>query len=213
MKLMNLEFSRIAHDTFRIQGSKLIYTDPFKVTKADEADIVLISHEHFDHLSLEDLRKVTSPRTAIVASVSCKGELKKVKAKETKFLNPGGKCSIEKVEIEAVPAYNVNKFREPGHVFHPKEDKKLGFVFQMDGTRVYFAGDTDFIPEMKSITCDIALLPVSGTYVMTAEEAAEAVSAIKPKIAVPMHYGAIVGSDSDAQRFRSLVKNCQVEII
>ena len=213
MKLMNLDFSRIAHDTFRIQGSKVIYTDPFKVTKVDEADIVLISHEHFDHLSPEDLQKVTSPRTTIVASMSCKSGLKKVKVKETKFLEPGDKLSIDKIEIEAVPAYNVNKFRAPGQVFHPKEDKKLGFVFQMDGTRVYFAGDTDLIPEMKSIQCDIALLPVSGTYVMTAEEAAEAVKAVKPKIAVPMHYAAIVGSDSDAQLFKSLVKNCQVEII
>jgi L-ascorbate metabolism protein UlaG (beta-lactamase superfamily) len=213
MKLMNLEFSRIAHDTFRIQGSKVIYTDPFKVTKADEVDVILISHEHFDHLSLEDLQKVTSPRTTIVASESCKGGLKRVKAKETKFLQPGGKLSIGKIEIEAVPAYNVNKFRAPGQVFHPKADKMLGFVFQMDGTRVYFAGDTDLIPEMKSIQCDIALLPVSGTYVMTAEEAAEAVEAIEPKIVVPMHYAAIVGSDSDAHRFRSLVKNCHVEII
>jgi L-ascorbate metabolism protein UlaG (beta-lactamase superfamily) len=83
----------------------------------------------------------------------------------------------------------------------------------MDGTRVYFAGDTDFIPEMKSIQCDIALLPVSGTYVMTVEEAVEAAKAIKPKIAVPMHYAAIVGSDADAKRFKSLAKNCQVEII
>jgi L-ascorbate metabolism protein UlaG (beta-lactamase superfamily) len=213
MKLMNLEFSRIGHDTFRIQGSKVIYTDPFKVRKADEADIVLISHEHFDHLSLEDLQKVISARTSIVASQSCKSGLKKVKTKETKFLEPGGKCSIGTVEIEAVPAYNVNKFRQPGQVFHPKQDKKLGFVFQMDGTRVYFAGDTDFIPEMKSIQCDIALLPVSGTYVMTVEEAVEAAEAIKPKIVVPMHYAAIVGSDSDAQSFKSLVKNCQVEII
>jgi len=213
MKLMNLDFSRIAHDTFRIQGSKLIYIDPFKVTKRDEADIVLISHEHFDHLSPEDLQKVVCPRTNIVASTSCKSGLKGMKVKETKFLVPGDKVNIETVEIEAVPAYNVNKFREPGHVFHPKEDKKLGFVFKMDGTRVYFAGDTDFIPEMKSITCDIALLPVSGTYVMTAEEAVEATEAIKPKIVVPMHYGAIVGSEADAQKFKSLVKNCQVEII
>ena len=213
MKLMNLEFSRIAHDTFRIQGSKVIYTDPFKVTKGDETDIVLISHEHFDHLSPEDLQKVTSAKTTLVASVSCKGGLKQVKAKETKFLEPGGKVSVDKVEIEAVPAYNLNKFREPGKPFHPKDDKKLGFIITMDGTRVYFAGDTDFIPEMKCIQCDIALLPVSGTYVMTVEEAVEAAKAIKPKIAVPMHYAAIVGSDADAQRFKSLVKNCQVEII
>jgi len=117
------------------------------------------------------------------------------------------------VVIEAVPAYNLNKFREPGTVFHPRAEKRLGFIAALDGTRVYFAGDTDFIPEMKSIKCDIALLPVSGTYVMTAEEAAEAAKAINPKIAVPMHYGAIVGSEADAKKFKSLVKNCQVEIL
>ena len=213
MKLLNLDCTRIAHDTFRIAGSKVIYTDPYKVTKRDEADIVLLSHEHFDHLSLEDLNKVIFPGTTIVASPLCKDGLKAVKVKETKFLDPGGKFSVGKIEIEALPAYNLNKFREPGHVFHPKGEKRLSFLFQMDGTRVYFAADTDFILEMKSVKCDIALLPVSGTYVMTAEEAAEAAAAINPKIAVPMHYGAIVGSDADAKKFKSLVKNCQVEII
>lgn len=213
MKLLNLDFTRVAHDTFRIAGSKVIYTDPYKVSKRDEADIVLLSHEHFDHLSLEDLNKVIFPGTTIVASPLCKDGLKSVKVKETTFLDPGGKFSVGKVEIEALPAYNLNKFREPGHVFHPKEGKGLSFVFQMDGTRVYYAGDTDFIPEMKSVKCDVALLPVSGTYVMTAEEAAEAAAAINPKIAVPMHFGAIVGSDADAKKFKSLVKNCQVEII
>jgi len=213
MKLLNLDFTRIAHDTFRIAGSKVIYTDPYKVSKRDEADIVLLSHEHFDHFSLEDLKKVIFPGTTIVASPRCKDGLKAVKVKETEFLDPGGKCTVGKVEIEAFPAYNLNKFREPGQVFHPKEGKGLSFVFQLDGTRVYYAGDTDFIPEMKSVKCDIALLPVSGTYVMTAVEAAEAAAAINPKIAVPMHYGAIVGSSSDADKFKSLVKNCKVEII
>ena len=213
MKLLNLEFTRIAHDTFKIKGSKVIYTDPFKVANRDEADIVLLSHEHFDHLSLEDLNKVIFPGTTIVASLLCKEGLKGVQVKETRFLDPGGKFSVGKIEIEAVPAYNVNKFREPGKVFHPKEGKGLGFVISMDGTRVYLAGDTDFIPEMKDIKCDVALLPVSGTYVMTAEEAAHAAAAINPKIAVPMHYAAIVGSDTDARKFKSLVKNCQVEII
>jgi L-ascorbate metabolism protein UlaG (beta-lactamase superfamily) len=213
MKLLNLEFTRIAHDTFRIAGSQVIYTDPFKVTKRDEANIVLISHEHFDHLSLDDLKKVCAPGTTIVASPLCKEALKAVSVKETRFLDPGGKYTAGKVEIEAVPAYNLNKFREPGKVFHPQGEKRLGFVFTLDGTRVYFAGDTDFIPEMKSIRCDIALLPVSGTYVMTPQEAAEAAKAINPKIAVPMHYAAIVGSDADAKKFKSLVKNCQVEIV
>ncbi len=218
MKFLNLDFTRIAHDTFRIAGSKVIYTDPFKVTKRDQADIVLLSHEHFDHLSLEDLEKVISPGTTIVASPLCKDSLKKVRVKEMRFLDPGGKFTVGtpqsgEVAIEAVPAYNLNKFREPGKVFHPKGEKRLGFVFRMDGTTVYFAGDADFIPEMKSIRCDIALLPVSGTYVMSPEEAAEAAAAVNPKIAVPMHYGAIVGSEDDAKRFKSLVKNCTVEII
>ncbi len=213
MKLMNLEITRIAHDTFRIAGSKVIYTDPYKVTKKDEADIVLLSHEHFDHLSREDLQKVLMPGTTIAASPLCKDGLKGLKVKAVHFLDPGGKVTVGKVEIDAVPAYNINKFREPGHVFHPKGEKRLGFVVKMDGTTVYFAADTDFIPEMKSVKCDIALLPVSGTYVMTAEEAAEAAAAINPKIAVPMHYGAIVGSEADAQRFKSLVKNCQAEIV
>src|SRR5579863_1968097 len=213
MKLLNLEITRIAHDTFKIAGSKVIYTDPFRVTKSDEADIVLLSHEHFDHLSVEDLNKVIFPGTTIVASPLCKDGLKDIKVKEKLFIDPGGKHQVGKVEIDAVPAYNVNKFREPGQPFHPKEGKGVGFVVKMDGTTVYFAADTDFIPEMKSIQCDIALLPVSGTYVMTAEEAAEAAAAIHPKIAVPMHYGAIVGSDADARKFKSLVKNCQVEIV
>jgi L-ascorbate metabolism protein UlaG (beta-lactamase superfamily) len=213
MKLLNLDFTRIAHDTFRIAGTKVIYTDPYQVTKNDEADIVLLSHEHFDHLSLDDLKKVVMPGTTVVASPLCKEGLKGVRVKDVRFLDPGGKYTVGTVEVEATPAYNVNKFREPGKVFHPKGEKRLGFVFKLDGTRVYFAGDTDLIPEMKSIQCEIALLPVSGTYVMTAEEAVEAARTINPKIAVPMHYGAIVGSDADAKKFKSLVKNCQVEIL
>jgi L-ascorbate metabolism protein UlaG (beta-lactamase superfamily) len=213
MKLLNLEFARIAHDTFRVAGSKVIYTDPFKVTDEDRADIVLLSHDHFDHLSLDDLNKVCTPETTIVASTQCKAGLEDVKAKEKHFLEPGMKQQVGEVTIEAVPAYNVNKFREPGKPFHPKEAKGVGFVFEMDGTRVYYAGDTDCIPEMKSVQCDIALLPVSGTYVMTVDEAAKAAQTINPKIAVPMHYAAIVGSDDDAKKFKSIVSNCEVQIV
>jgi len=213
MKILNLEFTRIAHDTFKIKGSKVIYTDPFKVKKRDEADVVLLSHEHFDHLSVEDLSKVTFPGTTIVASVSCRDGLRTVRVKETHFLDPGDKVSVGQVHLEAVPAYNLNKFREPGKPFHPKGHNGLGFVITLDGTRVYFAGDTDLIPEMQDIRCDVALLPVSGTYVMTVEEAVQAVAAIHPRIVVPMHYAAIVGTDADAQRFKSLVTDSQVQVI
>jgi L-ascorbate metabolism protein UlaG (beta-lactamase superfamily) len=213
MKLLNLEFTRIAHDTFKVAGSKVIYTDPFKVSQEDKAEIVLLSHDHFDHLSLDDLNKVCSSETIIVASSQCKTGLQKVKAKEKHFIEPGMNLKVGEIAIEAVPAYNVNKFREPGKPFHPKDAKGVGFVFEMDGTRVYYAGDTDFIPEMKSIQCDIALLPVSGTYVMTVEEAAKAAQTINPKIAVPMHYAAIVGTEDDAKKFKSLVTNCEVQIV
>lgn len=213
MKLLNLEFTRIAHDTFRVAGSKVIYTDPFRVSKRDKADIILLSHDHFDHLSLDDLNKVCTPETIIVASPACEAGLQKVRAREKHFIEPGQEANVDHVAIAAVPAYNVNKFREPGKPFHPKEVKGVGFVFEMDGTRVYYAGDTDFIPEMKSIRCDIALLPVSGTYVMTADEAAKAAETINPKIAVPMHYAAIVGTDDDAQKFKSAITNCEVQIV
>jgi L-ascorbate metabolism protein UlaG (beta-lactamase superfamily) len=213
MKVLNLDLQRIAHDTFRIAGSKVVYTDPYQVKQQDEADVILLSHEHFDHLNREDLEKVCTQETEVFASPSCKEGLKGLKAKKITFLERGQKGAVNGVEVEAVPAYNTNKFREPGKAFHPQGDSGLGFVLRMDGTRVYYAGDTDFIPEMKSIHCDIALLPVSGTYVMTADEAAQAAAAIKPKVAVPMHYGAIVGSEADAQKFKSLVNNCQVEIV
>lgn len=213
MKILDLDITRISHDTFKIKGSRTIYTDPFRVTARDEADIVLLSHEHFDHLSKEDLEKVVFPGTTIVASTLCREGLQELKVKETRFLDPGGRVSVGKIQISTVPAYNINKFKEPGQAFHPLGEKRLGFVISMDGVRIYFAGDTDFIPEMHDIAVDIALLPVSGTYVMTAEEAAEAALAIHPKVAIPMHYGAIVGSDADALKFKELVKHCQVEIL
>jgi L-ascorbate metabolism protein UlaG (beta-lactamase superfamily) len=213
MKLMNLDIRRMAHDTFRIAGTKVIYIDPFQFKEHDQADILLLTHDHFDHCSPEDFQKVQTPETTIVASVRCKENLKSIKSKAIHFLEPGQEITVDGVEIEAVAAYNINKFSEPGKPFHPQGGGGCGYVIQMDGTRVYHSGDTDFISEMSAVRCDIALLPVSGTYVMTAEEAAEAARAVKPKIAVPMHYGAIVGTRADAEKFKSLVKNCQVEIL
>ena len=208
-----VKLSWLGHDGFRIQNGKVVYIDPFKIeTGGPKADIVLISHEHFDHCNVEDLTKVVTPATVIVAHSQSKGELAKLKVKEVKIIKPGDKISVGDIRVEAVPAYNLNKFREPGRVFHPKEDGKVGFIVTMKGVRIYHAGDTDHIPEMKSVHTDIALLPVSGTYVMTAQEAAEAAATIKPQIAIPMHYGAIVGNTTDADDFRKLVK-CEVKLL
>lgn len=202
----------LGHDGFRIQNGEVVYIDPYQIQGGPKADIVLVSHEHFDHCSVDDLKKVVGPNTVVVAHDQSKAELSKLKAKEIKILKPGDKVKLGNVNVEAVPAYNVNKFREPGKPFHPKEDGKLGYVVTLNGVRIYHAGDTDHIPEMKDIRVDIALLPVSGTYVMTVQEAAEAAAAINPKVVIPMHYGAIVGSRNDAETLQKLVK-CEVKIL
>ena len=213
LEYRGVKLSWLGHDGFRIRDGKVLYVDPFKIQGGGpKADIVLVSHEHFDHCDVGDLKKIVTPDTVIVAHSQSKAELGKLKAKEIKIVKPGDKINIGDVMIEAVPAYNINKFREPGKVFHPKEDGKIGFILTVNGVRIYHAGDTDHIPEMKIIRTDIALLPVSGTYVMTAKEAAEAAGDINPKLAIPMHYGAIVGGRSDAEAFKGLVK-CEVKIL
>lgn len=208
-----VKLSWLGHDGFRIQNGKVIYIDPFKIgDRGPKADIVLVSHEHFDHLSIEDLKKIVTPNTIVIAHAQSAGELSKLKVKETKIVKPGDKVTLGEITIQAVPAYNLNKGPEPGKVFHPKEDGKLGFVVTVKGVRIYHAADSDHIPEMKGLNPDIALLPVSGTYVMTPQEAAEAAASVNPKVAIPMHYDAIVGTRNDAETFRKLVK-CEVKIL
>lgn len=203
----------LGHDGFRIQDGQIVYVDPFKIEGGGpKADLVLISHEHFDHCSLDDLKKITAPNTVVIAHAQSKGELSKLKVKELKVVKPGDKVKVGEVSVEAVPAYNTNKFREPGKVFHPKEDGKLGFVLTVKGVRIYHTGDSDYIPEMKGIRPDIAFVPVSGTYVMTPQEAVEAVNSIDPKVVIPMHYGAIVGDRKDAEALQKLAK-CEVKVL
>jgi len=205
--------SWLGHDSFKIKNGKTVIIDPFKIRPTtDKADILLISHEHFDHFSLDDIKKVVNENTTIVTIPAVKKELSSLKVKEVKVVKPGDKLNLGEVSIEVVPAYNLNKFREPGKVFHPKEDGKAGFIIGIKGVRVYHAGDTDIIPEMKGLKPDVALLPVSGTYVMTAEEAAQAAKIMEPKLAIPMHYGAIVGTEQDAQKFKQLT-TVQVQIL
>jgi len=200
----------LGHDGFRIDADKkTIYVDPFKLKgKPKPADLVLITHEHFDHFSQEDVAKLATPATEYVTIAAVASKLKG----KVHTVKPGDKVTVQGIAIEAVAAYNINKFRSPGVPFHPKADGKVGFILTVGSQRIYHAGDTDLIPEMDAVRCDIALLPVSGTYVMTADEAVQAAAKLKPKIAVPMHYDAIVGSLADAQRFKKMAQ-VTVEIL
>ncbi len=207
-----VKFSWLGHDGFRMFAGKTVYIDPYKLLDEQhnrkDADIVLISHNHFDHLSLDDLKHVVGPNTTIVAARECAAQLKPLGV-ETKLVAPGDRLTVQDVAVEVIAAYNTNKD------FHPKADGKVGYVVTLGGLRIYHTGDTDIIPEMGSAKPDIALVPVSGTYVMTADEAAKATDElIKPKmLAIPMHYASIVGSEDDARRFKGLVKSCAVEIL
>ncbi|MEO9364408.1 MAG: MBL fold metallo-hydrolase [Nitrososphaera sp.] len=208
-----IKFHWLGHDSFRIVASgKTIYTDPFQLSKAqhgrNDADIVLITHNHYDHLSMDDLKQVIGKKTDIVAAKECAEQLRPL-GLAVNAVAPGDRVTVQGVQVEAVAAYNINK------KFHPKADRKAGYVVTLEGMRVYHVGDSDDIPEMSQVRPDIALVPVSGTYVMTADEAARAVDEkIKPKmLAIPMHYASIVGSKKDAARFKELVRACPVEIL
>ncbi len=199
----------LGHAGFLIKyAGKNIYFDPFRLDKLNvrefpKADIVLISHSHYDHCSLEDLQKIVNEESIIVCPADCQSSVARLKIKEMIPVSPGKELDVEGIKIYAVPAYNINKH------FHPKENEWVGYIVDFGGTTLYHAGDTDYIPEMENFsnitTIDIALLPVSGTYVMTAQEAAEAFKAIKAKVAVPMHYGEIVGDEKDKETFIQLV--------
>ena len=207
-----LKISWLGHDGFRIKNSKTVYVDPYVTEAAEKADILLITHEHFDHCSRGVINRIVSPETTIITTALVKRQLSGTKVREIRSAKPGQKILVNDVSVETVPAYNLNKFRSPCEPFHSKQEEMLGFIVTINGVRIYHAGDTDSIPEMEGLSVDIACFPVSGTYVMTAEEAAEAARRVRPKIAIPMHYGSIVGDQRDAEKFKKLA-SCEVHIL
>ncbi len=199
----------LGHDAFRIRGSKTVYIDPWKLAPgAPQADVVLVTHDHYDHFSPPDISAISGPHTVVVGPPSVTAAL----GGSVITVTAGDTVEANGVKVTAVPAYNVNKFSESGTLYHEKSPGNVGYVFELDGRRIYHAGDTDVIPEMAQIDVDVALLPVSGTYVMTAGEAAEACHMIKAGTVIPMHYGEVVGSQQDAERLRRICRH-PVEIL
>lgn len=208
----NINIKRLGHDWFLIWYKwKNICIDPFENKEILQADYIFITHNHRDHLSLDDITKIIKPNTIIVCPWICEENLMNIQNKKI-FMEQNDNLTLDDFSVKTLPAYNIDKFRSPGIPYHPKESWFVGFVFDFGWTIIYHAWDTDIIPEMENISPDIALLPVSGVYTMTAQEAVKSIELIKPQIAIPMHYDNVVGTLQDAKYFKDNAK-CEVVII
>ncbi len=187
--------------SIRIEGSKTIYFDPFQIgTASKDADLICITHAHYDHFDPDSIAKVCRKDTELIAPVGMKEELEKLAADEKlHLLSPGDKFEGADLLISALPAYNKLK------PFHPRRNGWLGYILELDGVSYYIAGDTDAVKELQDIKCDVALIPIGGTYTMTAKEAAGLINKMKPTAVIPIHYGSIVGKPKDAETFKKLV--------
>ncbi|NLO90824.1 MAG: MBL fold metallo-hydrolase [Elusimicrobia bacterium] len=188
----------LGHSSFRIDTPEglLIYIDPFHLpASVPKADLLLCTHEHHDHCSPQDIDRLSGPDTYIIGP---QGVAEKLTPRAVKIAGPFTAFSVYGVKVEPVPAYNIGK------PYHSREMGHLGYIITVGNTRIYHAGDTDLIPEMKAIRADIALLPVGGTYTMNPLEAAQAAALIKPALAVPIHYGSHVGPREAGPEFAKL---------
>ncbi len=203
MKIDGINIRWFGHASFEIIGNgKKIFIDPYVVPEnIEKADILLITHSHYDHCA--NIEKVSDENTKIVAPADCKDKVGNHKFYPVK---EGEELEIDGIKIEAVPAYNVNKN------FHPR-GFGVGYIIDINGFRIYHAGDTDRIPEMKNFKVDLALLPIGGTYTMDEYEAAKAVEDMKPKYVIPMHYNWLEGLEKDPEKFKELVKDSKVIIL
>ena len=193
----------LTHSSIRIQsGDTVLYVDPYKVSgRPQDADYVFITHDHFDHFSPEDIEKVSCDKTVLVVPEKMRDKVLQ-EADETRGIipvKPDAPYDINGFSFETVPAYNRLK------PFHPKTAGWVGYIFCLDGKRIYGAGDTDAASDARKVQCDVALVPVGGTYTMNASQAAELVNTIRPAAAIPTHYGSVAGSAADAESFREKV--------
>lgn len=198
------EVQVLTHSSIRIAENQIVYFDPFHVEgEPHDADIICVTHDHFDHYSPEDLAKVKNAATILVCPKTMEDSLSNSSVSEefTELVAPGDELEINGVRIQAVPAYNVGK------QFHPQANQWVGYLVTMNDVTYYIAGDTDINEDVKKVRCDAALLPVGGTYTMTAEEAAELAEMIHPKAAIPTHYGSVAGKAEDGQIFADLLKD------
>lgn len=219
MKVGEIDIMFLGHSGFFIRNGKKIAIDPYNVSDSwqEKADLILITHSHYDHCSIRDIERLAEQGTVVICTADSQSKVMKVQGIELQVVEAGDKLDLDGIKVDVIPAYNVKKD------YHPKSEGWVGYVMSLDNTVFYHSGDSDFIPEMQKLTGYgkhgnkfVALLPVSGKYVMNSEQAADAASIISPDLAIPMHYGSgVVGTKKDAERFVELCKskNIKAEIL
>jgi len=203
------EVQVLTHSSIKISGQKTVYFDPYEVAEEyHDADLIFVTHEHFDHYSPDDILKAAKEDTWLILPESMKGQEGKAGSLKTKFIRPGGMLEVKGLMVKAVPAYNKLK------PFHLKSKSWVGYLLTMGDVVYYVAGDTDVTAENQKVSCDVALVPVGGKFTMDYKDAARLVNAIKPRLAIPTHYGSVAGNPQDGQNFKKLVdKNIEVRVM
>lgn len=218
MKLGNIELKWLGHSGFLIKNSKVIYIDPYQIKEnSEKADLIFITHSHYDHCSVADMQKIVKDGTKIIMTADCQSKITRFEVPiNMEIIEPNQEIELGEIRVSTLPSYNLDKH------FHPKNESWVGYLIKMNDVLVYHPGDSDLIPEMQKLTGYkqpgkefVALLPVGGRFTMNAEEAAEAAKLIKPTVAIPMHFGSIVGTKDDAQEFKEICEenNIKVEIL
>ena len=206
MKADNIEVN--TQSSIRIENDKVVYFDPFKIEDIkNDADIIFITHAHYDHMDEESINKVKNDNTIVVAPKSMEEDIKNIEFKDYIFLNPNEESNIDNIIIKTIPAYNIEK------PFHSKSNNWLGYVVTINDVTYYVAGDTDKTEEAEKVKCDIALVPIGGHFTMDINDAAKLVEIINPKVVIPTHYGSIVGNVDDGKKLKELLANTNVEVI
>lgn len=194
--------------SIRISLDKILYFDPYKINDSrHDADIIFITHDHYDHFDIDSINNVKNDNTVVVAPASMKNDVDNISFKDYIYLNPYDEINIDNIIVSTVPSYNINKS------FHPKSNNWLGYIVTYNNIKYYIAGDTDKTSDNEKVNCDIAFIPIGGTYTMNVDEAVELVKIINPKVVIPIHYGSIVGNKNDGKKLKEKLNSYSVEVI